>query len=364
MGALFSSPQAREAFLQTCRAALREAERVAFTGMRDMKTPQGGPFGAALAVFLEDGNLGYLAGPCVNRVLETGLASCHAEHESLSPPLYEKLVRAIEALPNAAGVVLLSSAQPCVTCHTKMEIAARDLIRRGLIEPGRFLCVYGARYEETLRVAGFNDIAYADALILAAEKGAATKRIALDEAPDEIRAFFEKTGGGAAILSEGRLYASGSEGRGPYDPFSTAEVKALRESCRRARSEGRTDSWNAKGTLYTANEEIGPLLFSETLWTGVRDIVSVRGLAQARETPELSNEAFLRIVASGYGDAQRAVSFFWDSSHENLSQQAWSKLLRDNNELLYNGAPETEAAPSLRALTESRFAAPELSALA
>jgi len=341
------------------------------------RTPKGGPFGAALAVVLEDGSMIWIGEPCGNNVLASGIASFHAEHEVLSAENYARLVAVLTAAKGKAGlptVILFSSAQSCTTCHTKQEIVARDLLRHGLIERGHFLTIYGATYDETRDIARFNDKIYADAMIGACKKPddplalIKHKNVSFAALTPALQSFFSQAQTPvAAIVREDKLYATGIEARTAEDLFSTAEVMALRDACQRYRQEGHSESWTVDGTLYTTTQEIGPLLYAESGWTRVSKIVSVimpPELAakqfQTQEACDVSNKAFFSIVAGGYKHPDRAIHVYRDSSFQNIAMPLWAKLVAEDRAALYNGAALSCEPKKTYALTDERFTAPDM----
>lgn len=374
MSSLFPSPDARGRFLQNCKESMARVGQTALDHLSRVSNgnaPRGGPFCALLAIAREDGTIEPIGLPCANEVIKSGVPSRHAEHEALSPVSYALLLDKLSKLKKAgekACVVLFSSAQSCTTCHTKQEIAARDLLRRGLIAPGRFISLYGASYDETLKIAGFDDKIYAEALVARADDPVLPV-LPFHEAPGAVQRLFSEAEKPLAVIAQDeRLYATGTEARTDVDLFATAETVALRNACLKCRQEGAPESWKVSGTLYTTNREIGPLLFSEAGWTNVADIVRLEmpeslknRQFETRETPGLSDGDFLRIVAGGYAHPDRAVRVFRDMSFENKAQDAWAVLVKDGRASLYNGAKPDPSDSRTRTLAEERFSAPDLS---
>lgn len=375
MPALFSTPAARVRFLQQCKEALTRADETLMEKLASVgkgSAPCGGPFAAQLALVGEDGSIAPLDPPCVNEVIKSGVPSRHAEHEALNPVSYARLVDKLTALKNAGKtgiVILFSSGQSCITCHTKQEIIARDLIRRGLLARGQFLSLFGASYDETQQIAGFDDKKYAQALIERAEEPR-LPLIPLAETPAAVQRLLREAAKPLAVIAQDeRIYATGTESRSEYDLFATAEIMALRNACLKCRQEGAAESWKIGGTLYTTNRELGPLLYAEAVWTNVDDIVFVEmppeleaRQYETRETPGLSNGDFLGVIAGGYAHPTRAVHVFRDFSFPNRAQPFWAGLVKKGRAPLYNGAEVEAEDLKMRILTEERFTAPDFSA--
>ncbi len=335
--------------------------------------PRGGPFGAVLAISLPDGSVSTVAPMRGNNVLASGIASQHAEDRAMQPDAIEELIRRLllyklERRGEGSPIVwMISSAQSCPTCQTKQEILARQLIERDLIAPGHFMTLFGATYDETYEVAGLNDACYADALILACEdpchEGNLVRCCPLDfaDAPAPVQKLLARSLEQRAVVwRDGAVYAQSVDQRAPHDPFSTAEVSALRAACRRHRSEGEKASWLVDGALYTTTRRIGPLALTEASWTGMNMIYSVQmppalaGLQrETQEAPGLSNAAFLAHVAHGYQDQESVMRVFRDMGFQNRAQKMWRRILKINNEVLYNGS--AVSSDVLRHHDEMRF---------
>ncbi len=387
-------PSASETFLSACRKVMRLTGDAALKNVSYAvdgspifdssgafikgRFPRGGPFGATLALFNERGEAEILGAPCVNAVMESGIASRHAEHEALSPAnlqLLSERLRAAKAKKEKRLAVLFASAQPCPTCQTKIEIVARFLAREGLLPLGRFLSVYGMSYDETEKLASFNDRGYACALRLASgdsrHAGSLLRRrfCPIEDAPENIRLFFAKASkkNVAAVVRENEIYATGTDARTPMDRFATAEVSAIRNACLAYRKEGHKDSWTVEGTLYTPCAEMGPLLFSEAAWTGIKDLVHVAlqseppGLQEEmRETEELSNTAFLRLLADGYEQEGLAARVFRSPSPPDEAHKTWGAMVNCGLLKPYNGLFAAQFSDKERKTAAERFAAPEI----
>lgn len=338
---------------------------------------RGGPFGAALAVSVGD-KLEIIGEPRGNNVVGSGIASRHAEDQALQPDNYAALATRLSQL-NAAGhnpsVWVVSSGQSCPNCHTKQEIMARDLVGKNLIQPGQFKTLYGATFDETFRIAQFNDAEYADAMVFASRQPKHPGNLirqqsaAFSAVPDGVRAILrDATAPTAVLVRQGEVYAVGSEARSANDPYATAEVNAVRAACLRNRQEGAFASWGVDGTLYTTSRQVGPLLFAEAGWTKIDAVVAVKLPPElshkqfdTQEVPGLRNADFLKIVAGGYQHPQAAIGVVRDTGFVNTAQPQWERMLQVNSEQLYNGANVSPAVEQMRdSYTRYRFAAEDM----
>ena len=265
---------------------------------------------------------------------------------------------------------MLSSGQSCTNCHTKEEIIARDLVAKNLLDPGRFVTLYGATYDDTFRIAQFYDAQYADAMIYFSQHKSKEGNLVrqeqanLSRAPFEVRGILENATVPTAVVERNhRAYAVGREGRSAFDPFATAEVNAVREACLRSRRTGAFDSWSVDGELWTTSPgDIGPLLVAEAGWTRIGVVKSVRMPSEpenweTRETPQLDNGHFLGIIAGGYKEPRAAIAVLRDEYFCNTASRCGTRL-EVNNEVLYNGAAVSDVILGMRdCFTRFRFAA-------
>lgn len=325
---------------------------------------RGGPFGAVVAIILEDGTFELIGAPKGNNVVGSGVASQHAEDQASQPDDYGILVQRLTELKREGHnptVLMISSGQSCTTCHTKQEIWARDLVATKLINLGYFITIYGATYDATFKIAQFYDRQYAAAMAFFAKNPNHPlnlihhEAIKFRNAPFAVRKIINKASSPTAVVmrppkpgsrsSNDRVYVVGKESRTKNDLFSTAEVTAIRAACFKNRKEGTFASWEVDGTMYTTASEIGPLLFAEAGWTHINRIVYVkmpsafrRHKLDMRETPEISNTQFLKTVAGGYRDKGAFVRVVRDESFDNSAQYEWQRILKQKGLQLYNGS--------------------------
>jgi len=251
----------------------------------------GGPFAARLALFSLDRKeqcvpqvIFPLSG---NMVLDTGIASFHAEAQALSSGQIAILKQKIRELAFDKHltpiVVLFSSAQPCMACLTKIEICARHLVHENLIAPKNFFLVYGANYDATEKVAGFHDYAYAlDFFNFKNNQQTKYNLIKLslatiEETPDEISSILHENALIEAVLvRDNKVLSLGYDQRAENDYFRTSECVALHAASRSLKKQGDATPWSLSGScLYTLNADIGPLSYAECQWANVSQIVSL-----------------------------------------------------------------------------------------
>ncbi len=328
----------------------------------------GGPFGAALHIIdLDTGKAIQIGSLAANAVLKTGIASQHAEAEVLSPDnqraLREQLTTLRSQNRTNLAVICTSSGQSCPACQAKQEIVARDLAIDGLLEKGRFVVTYGATFEDTAQIAGFNDAPYVlDNLLRLLGTNEKTmvkvQHRHVDDLPSDIKKRFiiaQADGRKIAFLDGANVAVTGKDNRG-HDLFATASVEAIRNACR-AQTKlvndnkpleqpwllgNRPEHPAKEAVLYTIQKNVGPLLLAEAQWAGVARIVCVEGIPHDldadRETPDVSNNAFTHACWSGYNRDESYLTVLRLVPFENNAQFAWrEKLMREGSAILYNG---------------------------
>lgn len=312
------------------RAALEDCDAAALANVR---SGAGGPFAAALHVHdTARGLWQAISAPCGNAVLKSGLPTAHGEDQAIAPAHQEKLRDVLHRVgADHAHVYLVTSGEPCPACHAKLEILARVLVHEGSLLPGRFTVVYGASYEDTAAVAGFDDAAYHQDMQKKPGTGLLRQRaMAMNELPLAVRDLMISA---AAVVESGDFCATGN---GPMP-----EVAAIKDACRMQLAAHDPAPWDLRGaTLYTATETIGPLAYAEALWANVTHWVSVQGAGeQTREAPDIGNDALFSIVATRpYTHEDSALSFLHITPFANLAQQEWRRLAKAGEVRDYNGA--------------------------
>ena len=320
---------------------------------------KGGPFGARLVLFAKDkaGNCSpYFAMPVTsNRVLETGLASQHAEAEALDPAHISALKMKIRLMmcdkQLKPVVILFSSSQPCMACLTKIEICARHLVEKQLIHPKDFILVYGANYEETEKIAGFNDYAYAlDFFNYKNGHHTSYKLInqttgSLGLIPPQFQEVMSHNTLVKAIVTRGDcVLGLGYDQRDDKVLFRTAECTALHAASNSLKLEGSSTPWNLGGAcLYTFNQNIGPLCYTECQWAAVGQIICLAPREdmphtgtelQEQDCPSCDNNALFQHLSDGYNAPWSMVHVVRDARFANLAQKEWA---RKSERIYYNG---------------------------
>ncbi len=312
-------------FLDLCDAA----------ALANVQNRNGGPFAAA--VYLQDfgdGTWQNIAGPCGNAVLKTALPTAHAEDQAIAPAHQEKLRDALRGTGSErANLYLVCNAEPCPACHAKLEILARNLLQDGLLLPGRFTVVYGASYEETRDVAGFDDGAYQRDFLTPPGTGMIRCReMALADIPENVRAALRNAR--AAVQAGDRIAA----GDGPG-----AEVAAIQNLCRMQQAAADPTPWDLRGaSLYTTAQTIGPLAYAEAQWANVTHWIRITDAPLTHEMPEdapgIGNAALFRVIGTRpYTHPDSALRFLHLTPFANRAQQEWARLVEAGQVRLYNG---------------------------
>ena len=309
-------------------AMVADCDRAAVANVR---AGHGGPFGASLAVYNRaDGTVMPVAGPACNAVLETGLAGAHAEDRVLQPPHLARLCDVLGDVGADHAIVLLaSSGESCPACYAKIEIVARDLIRRGLIVPDGFVLAYGASYEDTRVVAGFNDEPYH-----ADMAGPADARKIGWCISDEILPVPARV-----VMDGGAVYDAPAPRHDEQTPLLTPEVRAIYAACHAQKARGADEPWNLRGAvLYTRSVCAGPLMYAESQWANIARIVQCGGPATADEAGDMGNADFFRVVAARpYNGPGAAVCVVRIQPFETAAQHEWARLSADGAVAHYNG---------------------------
>lgn len=302
------------------RAALEACDHAATA---NVEAGRGGPFAASLHLY--DGRAWHIiAGPVGNAVLETGLGSAHAEDRVIQPDHIAALIAGLKACaPGAARVAVVSSAESCPACHAKLEILARTLVADGVLAAGRFVVLYGASYEDTATVAGFNDSLYQDDFMCPA-----AQRMIPHHHAATLPAGHP--GSAAAVEQGGRWF----RGDGAHP-----ESVAIHAACIAQKEAGRAEPWNLGGaTLYTDTDIIGPLTYAEAQWANIGRIVST-GNATRTEAPGIGNADLFEIIATRpYPHPRSALSLIRLCPFANRAQHAWRGHVDRGEAFFYNGA--------------------------
>ena len=310
---------------------------------------RGGPFGASLHVYTHDDAQYHQIGTLsANAVLETGTASAHAEDQMLSPEPYRKLKDFLRSLPTQQkrSVILCSSGESCPSCHSKIEIVSRDLIKEGLIDNDGFIVLYGATYQQTHDVAKFNDAPYLKDMQRETSQRQIQQRIvSIQDTPDEVKYAFTHADKATSVIQLcDNTFITEYEDRA-NDIIATSEVSAFRSAAQHQKAQGSDTPWDLQNAiLYTSTSEIGPLGYSEALWANIGSWVTVSHDRQEQwsttETDDISNSQFYSIVTTRpYNTTGAAISAIQVPDFLNKAQHEWRKKLDQTDDaILYNGA--------------------------
>lgn len=308
-----------DAYADMLKHLLQKADKFA---EENVKRGDGGPFGASLHVFNagRDAKRRDIGTPAANAVLKKGQASAHAENEALSPENIDELRAVLAQCGAGTTVVLASSGESCPACHAKEEILARTLQAEGLIQGAdQFLVIYGATFEQTRTVAGFNDEPYLwDMQKTPDQRHVKTTQAPVADIPEAVAGIFAAAETPVAVVvRDDEVIGFGFADRG-NDLMATAEV--------------------------------GPLAYAECLWANVGRFVTVNHPRQAafatQEAPGIGNRDLFEIVSrrpyNGPGSAIHVADF--SNGFENRAQLAWREKMEAERRVtgrtksLYNGA--------------------------
>ncbi len=347
----------------------------------NMEASRGGPFGASMHVVdLDTGNRVQIGGLAANAVLLTGIASQHAEAELLSPENQTALRYTLGEFKKQGRTNLIvefkSSGQSCPACQAKQEQMARDLANRGLLEKGKFVVAYGATFEDTAQIAGFNDAPYVLDNIRRLHTSSHEGMVQVEHAdaervPHEVVRQFDiaqADGRHVAVLKGAMVDVMGTDHRST-DLFATAEVSAIRKACDKQNKQKLPAPWmlgkregapDKEAVLYTTIRNPGPLLLAEAQWAGVSRIVCVGGFltpeAAQHETPNTPNAVFAKECWSGYNRPGSYLTVLRVMPYQNVAQQAWrEKLQREGAAILYNGLASDPALAAYTDEMQARF---------
>ena len=314
-----------------------------------VRAGRGGPFGAALYVCGPNGrDMVAIGGVKGNAVLETGMASAHAEDQALCAASVAELRVILKGRnPEETAVILASSAESCPACQAKAEILARILIQEKRLLPRHFVVAYGASYAETKAVAGFNDALYhEDMLRPPGQRLISVGSRDFGSLPPEIGLLLlEHPADPAAVIAAGEeCFFAGHDRRSEHFVF-TREVCAIREACEWRGNRGRAEPWNLGGaTLYTFTTEPGPLAYAECQWANVTRWISLTVTGSARwvtqEAPGIGNaRLFEAVAARPYNGPESVLRVVQVTPFANKAQQEWRARAAENPEIfkIYNG---------------------------
>ena len=304
--------------------------------VENVRANRGGPFAASVHVYNQaTGDLQTIVEPVGNAVIETGLASAHAEDRAIVPENVVRLRQALAAVGrDHAHVYVISSAESCPACHAKLEILARKLVHERIILPGNFTVIYGASYEDSKMVAGFDDDKYHHDFQLKPGTGLVKQGFdKLITLPERLKAQMGVAPGPMALIpTKDRVLVGAGE---------SPEIAVIKMASMMQRRVNIEEPWNLRrATLYTFTHEIGPMAYAECQWANIGHWISVEhpstDLFETLEAPDVNNSTLFQIIATRpYTHADSAMHVVQLKPFANLGQHEWaSKADRQD----YNGA--------------------------
>jgi tRNA(Arg) A34 adenosine deaminase TadA len=338
---------------------LMETDKTAIEGVN---AGLGGPFGSSVVVYYQNQFTGQQEGYRVsidhNRVVSTGYPGAHAENNALVAAR-EQLVKFLRTHPDSF-VVVYSSAESCPECRSKLETVARFLEHEGLLQPGNFYCVYGATFEDTEKIAKFNDAAYLADLKRAegdrsikVEVVSVAQAVQMDGYGKIARALSGLKAHMAFIVDTSTkvVFGIGEDETAERGVLATAVSAAVRDAGKGRSLAGIPQPWNLQGATlvvtYGAKEGIGPRTYTTGLWANLGGIVTIDGLdlpkgTQYSEAHGISNSNFFEVIKGSYDHPQaRVITVPAPQVREELrAQRHWRSLL-DSERIpaiaVYNG---------------------------
>lgn len=232
-----------------------------------------------------------------------------------------------------AHVYVLSSAESCPACHAKLEILARQLVHEKLILPQHFTVVFGASYEDSKAVAGFDDDKYHHDFQVKPGTGLIKQSFAkFLDLPEMLRTRVDDASGPTAwIMTKDRVLV------GVGDAPEVNVIHVASKIQQRVRIE---EPWNLRrATLYSFTHEIGPLAYAECQWANIGAWVSIdhpsAKLFATQEAPDIGNYALFKIIAARpYTHPDSAMTVVQLQPFANLGQHEWAAK---TDKKLYNG---------------------------
>ena len=318
--------------------------------VKTVKAGQGGPFGASVNIYnSRTGEIINVGGLRANAVLSTGIATAHAEDQALTPEIVNELEAKLAKMDKRdISVIMMSSAESCPACHAKEEIVSRELTRLGLLEPERFFVVYGATYQDSKEIAGFNDEPYHSDMQKRVGQGmiSVNSQKPADLPPAVAKVFADACAPTAVVcMPDGSLIVGHDDTM--HDLRATAESSAIQSACRYQKASGAKTPWDLGGaTLYTPTFDIGPLAYAEAQWANVTHwqvVGPLRGQFRlvTHESQYTSNhQLFMAVAAKPYNQPGSAVTVIHVAKFDNKAQHAWQDKLAATvhpEDILYNG---------------------------
>lgn len=318
--------------------------------VENVRSGRGGPFGSSLHIYnRQSGVLQQIGSYAGNAVLLKGMGSAHAESEVLSPDNVRDLRNFLYQNQGQDLIVILSSSgESCVACHAKEEIVARSLIDDGLLADGAFIVNYGATYEQTRDIAGFNDLVYLEDFANGYSRGHIAFQDMQDVPVIMHRAIQDGTRVAVLTLSNGQTFVAADDRHD--DLMGTAEVRVIQQACAWQKEQGADTPWDLeKAVLKTMcpPDQIGALTYAESLWANVGSIQTIWDDGwdlPYQDCVGVSNREFFEIIGKRpYNQLGSCVQVMnLADGFLNQAQYVWRDRLNqrgaDAQKILYNGA--------------------------
>lgn len=278
-----------------------------------------------------------ISGLQANAVLAKGI-DAHAESEALSPAIITDLRTYLSDNYSEHNYVIFSSSgESCVACASKENIVAQELVAGGLLKLGHFIVTYGATYEDTAEIAGFNDLPY----LLDFQKGYGRGSIPIIDGTqyemlEGVKRSFELSARSnirmASVLTSDNIGFSGVDAK-DISSLETAEARALRHACEDQKKRGLDTPWDLQeAVLYTMlpQGQVGSLVMSEALWCNIGKIVTYwrddfNGLSYQESTSRSNVDCFHHCAKRPYDTSSTSFvrTFHLPAAFENKAQHAW-----------------------------------------
>ncbi|MEM6902433.1 MAG: hypothetical protein AAF556_04255 [Pseudomonadota bacterium] len=325
--------------------------------VQNVREGKGGPFAAELLIHdITANDLITLSGPSGNAVLIKGIGSAHAEAETLTPEAADKALSYLSAFPtHQLQLVQLSSAESCPACRSKQMVFLHNLKARGWPEDATLEVAFGATYEETAEIAGFNDKPYHDDMARAdGPQMISLQRCSIDELPDMVRDVVPVDQPFAAVLDpqpNGELALSVCDEPTGEDPLMTMEVQALQASAMARQAEGYDEPWNlgkdGPAMLLTTTHAPGALMMTDGQWAGISSILFIDEPPETTpESPAMGNYELMQLAGAAYNVAASPLRVRHMATGTlglvNEAQQVWrDEVVSNDPSRLYNGLDHT-----------------------
>ncbi|MEO0392011.1 MAG: hypothetical protein AAF213_02055 [Pseudomonadota bacterium] len=304
-----------------------------------VRTGKGGPFGAALRLY--DATLDQwisVAGPAGNAVLTKGIGSAHAEAETLDQTTVQAVLAYRDQHPSHhLHLLQLSTAESCPACRAKQVTFMHQLMARGWPEDWPMVVAFGATYEQTAAIAGFNDRPYDEDL-----KRPTPALMTIHQTTHDQLAFEVVKDWPFAAITVGDEVISLIDRPGPL----AMEVAAIQAAAQHQRAQGQDQPWRLDhhhpARLITSADAVGPLMWTECQWAAVGEIILVTDMPSTPpESPMMDNQALLAAIRAPY-NAEGAVitvkHLGQGTGFANQAQQIWrDEIIATDPSQLYNG---------------------------